>query len=144
MGKLAAERKHNLPGSQDRAWQIFREFPTLSARPAPLVRCVWDSAHHLGPWETIMDRQPQLSPEALREHLRADFERLCQQVADAVNQAPPGQVINASEEKVRHLLARFRTATYQTAVQLRLEAAQAAFPPSAAPADRQTPAEQGA
>ena len=83
-----------------------------------------------------MDRQPQLSPEALREHLRADFERLCQQVADAVNQAPPGQVINASEEKVRDLFADFRHRAYQAAVQARLDAAQAAFPPATAPADR--------
>jgi hypothetical protein len=91
-----------------------------------------------------MDSHPEVSAAALMEQLRGQFEKLCQGVADAVNQAPDGQVINASEEKVRHLLARFRTATYQTAVQLRLEAAQAAFPPSAAPADRQTPAEQGA
>jgi hypothetical protein len=88
--------------------------------------------------------QAQLSAEGLIEQLRDQFERLCRGVADAVNRAPPGQVINASEEKVRDLLAGFRTATYQTAVQLRLEAAQAASPPSAAPADRQAPAEQGA
>jgi hypothetical protein len=47
--------------------------------------------------------------------------------------APAGQVINASEEEVRDLLADFRLATYQAAIQLRLEAAQAASPPSAAP-----------
>ena len=64
------------------------------------------------------------------EQLREKFEQLCRGVADAVNQAPPGQVINASEEKVRDLLARFRQQTYQAAVQLRLEAAQAASPPS--------------
>ncbi len=40
-----------------------------------------------------------------------------------------GQVINASEEKVRDLLADFRQATYQAAIQLRTDAAQAAFPP---------------
>jgi len=68
--------------------------------------------------------------------MRGHFEKLCQEVADAVNQAPPGQVINASEEKVRDLLADFRLATYQAAVQLRLQAAQAAFPPSAEPRDR--------
>ena len=83
-----------------------------------------------------MDPQPQLSAEQLLEQLRGRFEKLCQDVADAVNQAPAGQVINASEEKVRDLLADFRQATFQAAVQLRLEAAQAAFPPSAAPHDR--------
>jgi hypothetical protein len=91
-----------------------------------------------------MDPQPQLSADALFEQLRGKFETLCRQVADAVNQAPAGQVINASEEKVRDLLAAFRKDTYQAAVQLRLEAAEAASPPSAAPQDRQTAAEQGA
>jgi hypothetical protein len=67
------------------------------------------------------------------DQLRDRFERLCHQVADAVNHAPPGQVIDASEEQVRDLFADLRQATYQAAVQLRLDAAQAAFPPSAAP-----------
>jgi hypothetical protein len=79
--------------------------------------------------------QPQLAAQDLLDQLRGRFEKLCHHVADAVNQAPAGQVINASEEKVRDLLADFRRATYQAAVQLRLEAAQAAFPPSATPHD---------
>jgi hypothetical protein len=72
----------------------------------------------------------------LLQRLRGKFEQLCQEVAAAVNAAPAGQVINASEEQVRDLLADFRTDTYQTAVQLRLEAAEAAFPPSEAPPHR--------
>ena len=77
-----------------------------------------------------MDPQSQLSPEALLQSLRSRFEELCHDVADAVNQAPPGQVINASEEKVRDLFADFRRQAYQTALQLRIDAAEAAFPPS--------------
>jgi hypothetical protein len=76
-----------------------------------------------------MNPLPALSPEALREALRDQFEALCAQVAAAVNQAPTGQVLNHSEEPVRDLLAGFRQAVYQTAVQLRLEAAEAAFSP---------------
>jgi hypothetical protein len=68
---------------------------------------------------------------------------LCQEVAAAVNQAQAGQVINQSEEKVRDLLADFRQATFQAALQLRLAAAQAAFPPSASPPDATALAEQG-
>jgi type VI protein secretion system component VasK len=92
---------------------------------------------------TSMSTNPQLSGEQLLNQLRARFEQLCQDVAQAVNQAPAGQVINASEEKVRDLLAAFRQTTYQNAVQLRLDAAQAAFPPSEAPPDESTVAEQG-
>src|SRR4051812_8832964 len=91
----------------------------------------------------MSDQQPQLSAQDLLDQMRGQFEKLCSDVAAAVNQAPPGQVINASEEKVRDLLADFRLATYQAAVQLRMEAAQAASPPSAAPDDRPAPAEQG-
>jgi hypothetical protein len=91
-----------------------------------------------------MDSPPQVSAETLMEQLREKFEQLCRGVVDAVNQAPPGQVINASEEKVRDLLAGFRQTTYQTAVQLRLQAQEAASPPSEAPRNRQTAAEQGA
>ena len=83
-----------------------------------------------------MDPQPQLSPEDLREQLRTRFEDLCQQLADAVNQAPAGHIITASEERVRDLFACFREQAYQAAVQARLDAAQAAFPPSAPRADR--------
>jgi hypothetical protein len=89
-----------------------------------------------------MTDQPQLDTQDLLEQLRGHFEQLCADVAAAVNQAPAGQVINASEEKVRDLLADFRLATYQAALQLRLQAAQAAFPPSAAPDDGQTATEQ--
>jgi hypothetical protein len=91
-----------------------------------------------------MSLEPTVSAATLLEQLRGRFEQLCQDVAAAVNQAPVGHVINASEEKVRDLLADFRQATYQAAVQLRLDAAQAAFSPSAAPPDGDACAEQRA
>jgi hypothetical protein len=89
-----------------------------------------------------MTDQPQLDTQDLLEQLRGHSEQLGADVAAAVNQAPAGQVINASEEKVRDLLADFRLVTYQAALQLRLQAAHAAFPPSAAPDDRQAAAQQ--
>ncbi len=91
-----------------------------------------------------MSTAPTFSADALREQLRERFEQLCRDVSHAVNQAPAGQVINASEEKVRDLLADFRRVTYQAALQLRTNAAQAAFPPSEAPPDPKATAEQGA
>ena len=90
-----------------------------------------------------MNTEPTFSADALLQQLRGRFEQLCQDVAGAVNAAPAGQVINGSEEKVRDLLADFRQATYQAALQLRTDAAQAAFSPSVAPADGKALAEQG-
>jgi hypothetical protein len=80
-----------------------------------------------------MDSQPQASADALIARMRQQFEKLCQDVTQAVNAAEPGRVITDSEEKVRDLLARFRQQTFQAAVQLRLEAAQAALPPPTHP-----------
>ena len=90
-----------------------------------------------------MDPLPPLSPEALLEALRGRFEELCKGIADAVNQAPQGQVINHSEEKVRDLFAELRRQAFQTALQMKVDAAEAAFSPSAG---RRWPApeEQGA
>src|SRR5262245_14626153 len=75
-----------------------------------------------------MEVQPQANADELIAALRGQFEQLCRDVTAAVNEAPAGRVITDSEEKVRDLLARFRQQTYQAAVQLRLDAAQAASP----------------
>jgi hypothetical protein len=89
-----------------------------------------------------MDTLPPLSPQALMEALRGRFEELCKGVADAVNQAPQGQVINQSEEKVRDLFADLRRHAFQAALQMKVDAAEAAFPPSARPR-RPAPEAQG-
>ena len=77
-----------------------------------------------------MDEIPKLSRERYVETMRTVFEQTMRQVADAINDAPPGQVIAASEEKVRDLLAEFRRTAYEVGVQMRIDAAEAAFSPS--------------
>ena len=76
-----------------------------------------------------MDRLPKFETEQLIERMRIEFEQLMKQVAQAVNDAPPGRVIVDSEEQVRDLLGEFRRSTYQAALQLRVDAAEAAFSP---------------
>jgi hypothetical protein len=90
-----------------------------------------------------MEPIPQMSREAYVEAMRAKFEELLGRVADAVNDARPGQVIAGSEEAVRDLFADFRQQAYELAVQMRVDAAEAAFSPSSRPADRQAAAKQG-
>ena len=80
---------------------------------------------------------PQLSPEKLVESLREDADAYARAVMQAVNQAPDGEWIAGSEEQVRDLSAEFRRRTFERAMQLRIDAAEAAFPPSAQPDDRQ-------
>jgi hypothetical protein len=73
---------------------------------------------------------PNLDREALRETLRAEFERTLEQVADAVDKAAVGRVIRDSEEPARDALDHLRQVVFERAIQLKVDAAQAAFPPS--------------
>jgi hypothetical protein len=90
-----------------------------------------------------MDPLPPLSPDALTQALQAEFQQLCQDVAEAVSRAPTGHVLRLSEEPVRDLLGDFRQKVFQAALQLRIDAAEAAFSPSA-PGHRPSSGEQGA
>ena len=78
-----------------------------------------------------MDALPKLDRVAYREQMRAEFERALSEVADAIDEAPKGRVIRDSEERARDALDRFRQAAYEKAMQLKISAAEAAFPPSA-------------
>ena len=73
---------------------------------------------------------PELDRDRFREELMAEFDRVVAEVADAVDHAPAGQVIRDSEEKARDALDRFRQVVYQKALQGKIHAAEAAFPPS--------------
>ena len=80
--------------------------------------------------EPIMEPTPELSREAYIQAMRQRVEELLGKVADAVNAAAPGQIITGSEEKVRDLFADLRRQAFEQAVQMRMDAAEAAFPPS--------------
>lgn len=81
-----------------------------------------------------MEPTPRLSREAYIQAMRQRVENLLGQVADAVNAAAPGQITD-SEEKVRDLFADLRRQAFEQAVQMRMDAAEAAFPPSEGPGD---------
>lgn len=83
---------------------------------------------------------PKLDRNAYRETLRAELERVVQEVADAVDNAPMGKIIRGSEEKARDALDRFRQTAYEKALQMKINAAEAAFSPSDQP-ERPTAAE---
>jgi len=76
---------------------------------------------------------PQMDREAFKEQMRAELESVMEGVADAVDNAPAGRIIRDSEETVRDLFAEFRRKTFEQATQLKINAAEAAFPPSEQP-----------
>jgi hypothetical protein len=76
-----------------------------------------------------------LSREAYVQAMRQRVEEVLGKVADAVNDALPGKIINGSEEEVRDLFAKLRREAFEQALQMRVDAAEAAFPPSEGSSD---------
>ena len=77
-----------------------------------------------------MESSPRVSPQQFAESMRGEIEEFAKQVMEAVNHAPDGQWIAGSEEQVRDLCAEMRRKVFERAVQKRVDAAEAAFPPS--------------
>ncbi len=88
-----------------------------------------------------MQPEPKFSREAYIESMRQRVEEILGKVADAVNDATPGHIISGSEEQVRDLFAKLRCEAFERAAQMRIDAAEAAFPPSEGPEDRKEQAQ---
>jgi len=84
-----------------------------------------------------MSQSSQVPPGEFAKSMQGEVARCLEQVMEAVNEAPDGAWISGSEEKVRDIVAAMRQRVYEKAVQRRIDAAEAAFPPSAAPDDGQ-------
>ena len=84
---------------------------------------------------------PQVASDKLVESMQQEMQQYLQSVMKAVNNAPDGDWIGGSEEQVRNLSADFRRRVFEQAVQLKVDAAEAAFSPSAQPDDRQASGE---
>ena len=72
----------------------------------------------------------RVTSEQILAEIGIDIERMAQKVADAINNAQAGAIIDQSEEQVRDAYAELRQQTYQKAISL-LEKNQQAFSPSA-------------
>ena len=80
-----------------------------------------------------MESTPKMSREEFINQMRQKVEEALGRVADAINEAPPGQIISGSEEQVRDVFAELRQQVFETGLQMRVNAAEAAFPPSEGP-----------
>lgn len=77
-----------------------------------------------------MDRLLRMDKDEYLRRMRQEGERILGQVADAVNDAADGNVINGSEMQVRELMDRLRQLAYETAVQMRIDSTESSFSPS--------------
>ena len=82
-----------------------------------------------------MNPTPRVPPEQFVESMKGEVEEYLKEVMETVNQAPDGAWIAGSEERVRDLSAEMRRRVFERAVQQRVDAAEAAFPPSSQPDD---------
>lgn len=94
--------------------------------------------------EMAMDRLIQTSATVLSDVMAEDVRRMLDAVMAAVNEARDGKLIADSERPVYELLKDFEARVYERALQLRVDATEAAFSPSEGSVDRPIGAEQGA
>ena len=88
-----------------------------------------------------MEMSPRVSPQQFADSMKQEFEEFAKEVMEVVNDAPDGQWIAGSEEQVRDLSAQMRRKVFERALQERVDAAEAAFPPSAPSDDGQATGE---
>jgi len=81
-----------------------------------------------------MDALPKLSAEQiyqLKRRMHEQIEQFADKLIESVEGAAVGRLIADSEEPVRKAIQEFGEAAYQAALQQKVDAAEAAFPPSA-------------
>ena len=88
-----------------------------------------------------MSQSAKVLPEAFVESMRDEVEQYLKQIMEAVNDAPDGNWIAGSEEQVRDIAGKIRQRCFEQAIQKRVDAAEAAFPPSAPSDDGQAAGE---
>jgi hypothetical protein len=73
---------------------------------------------------------PEINNRKLKELLKKDFEDCIAEVVEAIDTAKAGSIIDDSEEPVRIATGKLRQKIFEKALQMKLDAAQAAFSPS--------------
>ena len=73
---------------------------------------------------------PGINAKQLEKSLREEFERCLAAVVSAVDGARVGSIIDDSEEPVRVATGRLRQKIFEKAIQMKTDAAEAAFSPS--------------
>ena len=73
---------------------------------------------------------PEIEIEKLKKLLKEDFDDCITEVVKAIDTAKIGSIIDDSEEPVRAATGKLRQKIFQKALQLKMNAADAAFSPS--------------
>jgi len=76
-----------------------------------------------------MERLLTMDKEQFISDMQAQLRQILGRVADAVNDAPTGNVISGSEMAVRDAMAELRQRVFEKAVQMRIDSTESSFPP---------------
>ena len=77
-----------------------------------------------------MEGLSRMDKAEFETRMQAECRGIMGRIADAVNEAPTGNVIGGSEMQVRDLMAELRQKAYETAVQMRVASQESTFSPS--------------
>lgn len=77
-----------------------------------------------------MDRLLTMDRDQFITAMQVEVRRTLGEIADAVNNAPTGNVINGSEIAVRDAMAGLRQKAFEMAVQMRIDSTESSFSPS--------------
>jgi hypothetical protein len=78
-----------------------------------------------------MERLKQMDKEEFVRAMQAEVRAALERVADAVNGAAEGQVINGSEQAVRAAMVELQRQSFEKALQMRVDSTESTFSPSA-------------
>ena len=78
-----------------------------------------------------MDRLLTMDQQQFVTEMQTEVARTLAQVAEAVNNAPTGNLISGSEMAVRDLMGELRRRVFEKAVQMRIDSTESSFSPSA-------------
>jgi hypothetical protein len=77
-----------------------------------------------------MEELPQTDKECFIKQMESEVRLALSRVIDAVNAAPDGQWISASEKPVRDVIDELKRRAYETAIQMRVDSKESTFSPS--------------
>lgn len=78
----------------------------------------------------VMERLSTMDRDEYVMRMQAEMRQALEEIADAVNGAPTGNVISGSEMHVRDVMGRFRRKAFEIAVQMRVDSTESTFSPS--------------
>ena len=77
-----------------------------------------------------MERLKQMNKEEFVRAMQAEVRAALERVADAVNGAAEGRVINGSEKAVREAMVELQRQSFEKALQMRVDSTESTFSPS--------------